>query len=264
MVFPRIGTEWPFYSYRTSRTTQRSLVNGQRISFEILTLTNDFDDCAEVGGLLIDPTLKGRGLGALMARSRYLFIASHRERFGDRVIAELRGMQVDGRSPFWDAVGSRFYGMDFEEADRLNGLTGNQFIADLGPRHPIHVNMLSEQAQEVIGRPHDDGVAAYKMLKTEGFRDDGYVDIFDAGPTLYSDIDALTSIRSSVSERVDAIGRSAPDGTATDSLVAAHKGSHFRVMRGNVWREEQGLTIEADLAAGLQISENSEVRHVRV
>ena len=45
------------------------------------------------------------GWGALLARSRYLFMKLHRARFGDRTLAELRGvMDEAGNAPFWDAL----------------------------------------------------------------------------------------------------------------------------------------------------------------
>ncbi|RYD84758.1 MAG: arginine N-succinyltransferase, partial [Sphingomonadales bacterium] len=171
MVFPRLGVDWPFYSYRISYTTQRSSIDGHMVRFPVLTLTNDLEDCAEVGGLVIDPALRQGGYGRMMARSRYLFIGCHRPSFGRRVVADLRGWLDKGNSPFWDAVGGRFYAMSFAEADHINGTTGNQFIADLGPRAPIHVNMLSSEAQAVIGKVHDDGRKALSLLLEEGFRE---------------------------------------------------------------------------------------------
>lgn len=261
MVFPRVGVDWPFYSYRISRTSQRSAVTGRRVSFRMLTLTNDLDGHAEVGGLLVDPAFQGRAAGALMSRSRYLFIAGHRERFGEKVIADLRGVHVDGHSPFWDAVGRRFYDMPFEEADRLNALTGNQMIADMGPRHPIHANLLSDEAQAAIGQPHADGRRARDLLLAEGFREDGYIDIFDAGPTLIAEIDGLASIRSSMVDRIDAIEPVGTDGV--DSLIAAHEGGDFRVMRAPATRTASGIAIAPETATALKLGKGDMARHTR-
>lgn len=261
MVFPRVGVDWPFYSYRISRTNQRSAVTGKRVSFRMLTLTNDLDGYSEVGGLLVDPAFQGRAAGALISRSRYLFIACHRARFGRQVIADLRGVHLDGRSPFWDAVGRRFYDMPFEQADQLNALTGNQMIADMGPRHPIHVNLLSDEAQAAIGEPHADGRRARELLLAEGFREDGYIDIFDAGPTLIAEIDGLASIRSSLVDRLDRI---APPGTdATDSLIAAHQNADFRVTRAPVACTASGMTIAPETAAMLNLTTSDAARYVR-
>ena len=74
--------------------------------------------------------------------------------------------------------------MTYAEADRLTLATDKQFIADLMPRNPIYVKLLSSEAQEAIGKPHPSTVPAMNILLKEGFRYNKYIDIFDAGPTL--------------------------------------------------------------------------------
>jgi arginine N-succinyltransferase len=56
-------------------------------------------------------------------------------------------------------------------------------VAELMPRHPVYVNLLPER-RAAIGEVHDDTQPARVLLEQEGFRYEGYVDIFDAGPTL--------------------------------------------------------------------------------
>ena len=72
----------------------------------------------------------------------------HRPRFGDRTLAELRGvMDEAGEAPFWDALAGKFFGMNFPEADDFNAVHGTQFIADLMPKTPIYVALLPDSAQ---------------------------------------------------------------------------------------------------------------------
>ena len=256
-IFPRVGAEWPFYSYRLTRQAARSQVVGRTQAQSLLNLVNDFDGEVEVGGLLIDPSMRGHALGALAARARYLFIAAHRSWFGDRVIAELRGWQDEnGSSPVWEAIGRHFYAMEFSEADRTGAILGNQLIADLGPRYPLYVALLSEAARAALGRPHDDGRFAYEMLLGEGFRAGDYVDIFDGGPTLVADIDAVRTVRDCRSSWV----AGAAEG-GTPSIVAAGEGEGFRVARGCVGT---GGTIAADLADTLKVGPGDMIRHVRI
>lgn len=229
-IFPRVGAEWPFYSYRLTRQANRSPAVGRLNAQTLLNLVNDFDGEAEVGMLFVDPAMRGGALGALAARGRYLFMSAHRDWFGRRVMAELRGWQdADGNSPVWEAIGRHFYGMDFHEADRTGALTGNQFIADLGPRYPLYLSLLPAAAQAALGRPHDDGRPAFEMLIHEGFYAGGYVDIFDGGPTVVADIDAVKTVREA--RRVAMAG--VADGGAR-SLVAVGTGENFRVARGEV------------------------------
>ena len=245
-IFPRVGAEWPFYSYRLTRQANRSLAVGRVKAQTLLNLVNDFDGEAEIGMLFVDPAMRGGALGTLAARGRYLFIAAHRDWFGRRVMAELRGWQdADGRSPVWEAIGRHFYDMDFQEADRTGALTGNQFIADLGPRYPLYLSLLPAAAQAALGRPHDDGRPAFEMLITEGFHAGDYVDIFDGGPTVVADIDAVKTVREA---RPVAMAGLAAGGA--QSLVAVGSGADFRVARGEVDADGR---VEPKLAEALQI-----------
>lgn len=261
MVFPRVGVDWPFYSYRISYTTHRSSIDGRMVRFPVLTLTNDLEDCAEVGGLIVDPTLRRGGYGRMIARSRYLFIGCHRADFGKRVIADLRGWLDRGESPFWDAVGGRFYAMSFAEADHINGTTGNQFIADLGPRAPIYVNMLSQEAQRAIGRVHDDGRGAHALLVEEGFRDDGYVDIFDAGPTMIAMIDDLKAIRHLHHAM---FAGTANEDALRDHLIAHGSGADFRCVVGSI--EAAGAQAVTDPASArlLGLSDGDRIGYLAI
>ena len=194
-IFSTVGQNWPFYSYRLGMLTQHSRELGRTFRAQMLSLTTDLEGSVEVGGLFLHPRERAEGLGLLLARSRYLYIRNHRARFGDRVIAELRGVIDEaGGSPFWDGLAGRFFGMSFQEADEFNAVNGNQFIADLMPKTPIYTAMLPDSARAVIGLPHPNGRAAMRMLDTEGFENAGYVDIFDGGPTMVGQVDQLKTI----------------------------------------------------------------------
>jgi arginine N-succinyltransferase len=202
-VFGAVGTDRPFYSYLISTLTQKSDELGKTFRNQLLNLTTDLEGSSEVGGLFLHPHERAGGLGLLLARSRYLFIKANRARFGDTVLAELRGVMDDGgHSPFWDAIGGRFFGMSFPEADEFNAVHGTQFIADLFPNSPVYVAMLPASARAVIGQPHPAGRAALKMLENEGFRWDCYVDIFDGGPTVTARTDDIRTIREATLLRV--------------------------------------------------------------
>jgi arginine N-succinyltransferase len=194
-IFSQVGQQWPFYSYRLHTLTQHSQELDRSVRAELLSLTTDLEGSTEVGGLFLHPGERSGGKGLLLARSRYLFIAMHRARFAERVIAELRGIIDErGGSPFWDGVAGRFFGMTFQEADHFNAIKGNQFIADLMPKHPVYVAMLGDDARSAIGLPHPTGRAAMKMLENEGFSFEGYIDIFDGGPTMTARTSQVKSI----------------------------------------------------------------------
>jgi arginine N-succinyltransferase len=251
-VFGKVGVESAFYSYRISTLTQTSQALGKTFRAEMLSLTTDLEGSSEVGGLFLHPGERAGGLGMLLARSRYLFIKRHRERFGRRLLAELRGVIDEaGGSPFWDAIAGRFFGMNFQEADEFNGSHGTQFIADLMPKTPIYTAMLPESARAVMGVPHPSGRAAMRMLEREGFSYDCYIDIFDGGPTMIAQTDQVRTVRDSrdlllvgVADHVE----------GQNMMLAAGRLSGFAAACSNVRMEpEGGATISRSAAEALGI-----------
>jgi len=244
-LFTRVGQDWPFYSYRLSTLTQHSQELDRTVRAELLSLVTDLEGSSEVGGLFLHPSERAGGLGLLLARSRYLFIAMHRKRFADRILAELRGIIDErGGSPFWDGVAGRFFGMSFQEADYFNAINGNQFIADLMPRHPVYVAMLSDSARSAIGVPHPSGNAAMRMLESEGFSFEGYVDIFDGGPTMTARTDQVASIANSKPASLAATECDAGEQT----LIATGHLSSFRCCYGARAVLENGIAIDSRAA----------------
>ena len=250
-LFTRVGQTWPFYSYRLTTLTQHSRELARTFRAEMLGLVTDLEGSSEVGGLFLHPSERAGGLGLLLARSRYLFIAMHRQRFGDRILAELRGVIDErGGSPFWDGVAGRFFGMSFQEADYFNAINGNQFIADLMPKHPVYIAMLSESARSAIGLPHPSGRAAMRMLEEEGFAHEGYIDIFDGGPTMTARTDKVASIAGARPAKVRATNLE----RGTRTLVATGSLENFRCCFGIVAEVSGGIAIDSMAAELLGVA----------
>jgi len=256
-VFGQVGVKQPFYSYHLSTLTQTSPEIGKTFRNQLLTLTTDLEGSSEVGGLFLHPELRAGGWGSLLARSRYLFMKLHRKRFGERTLAELRGvMDETGNAPFWDALAGKFFGMSFPEADEFNAVHGTKFIADLMPRTPIYVALLTEGAKSVLGQPHPSGRAALRMLEEEGFYFDRYIDIFDGGPTVTADTDDIRTVRESVTETVCEIG----EGGKLKALVAAGRLKHFRCCCASVQKvPKKGVRIDPEAAELLEVGVGDEI-----
>ena len=259
-IFAKIGSALPFYSYRLSTMTQVSKELNRTFRAEMLTLSTDLDGSSEVGGLWLHPAERSAGAGALLARGRYLFMKQHRPRFAERTIAELRGAHDDtGGSPFWDSLAGRFFGMSFREADDFNAVRGNQFIADLMPKHPIYTAMLPETALAAIGKPHKTGLAAMRMLEKEGFAYEGYIDIFDGGPTMAAATDSIATICHAQSARLTG---TAPEGEGVPSLVAHGRLGDFRACYGEVTPADGGVTLDEAAAGLLGVLPGDVITHV--
>lgn len=197
-IFTNLGLERPFYSYRISRDARLSPELGLSVELDLLFLVNDYHGDCELGTLFLERRARGGGRGRLLSFARLMLIASDPVRFGPKAMAEIRGFtHADGRSPFWDAVGAKFFRMDYRRADALSA-RDHRFIADLMPRYPVYVSLLPDEARSVIARPHPDAEPALAMLQAQGFRYNQVVDIFDAGPTVEAFIDHIDTVRETV------------------------------------------------------------------
>ncbi len=256
-LMTQVGQRWPFYSYRLNTLTQYSQELDRTVRAELLSLVTDLEGSSEVGGLFLHPNERAGGLGLLLARSRYLFIAMHRSRFADRVLAELRGIIDErGGSPFWDGVAGRFFGMNFQEADYFNAINGNQFIADLMPKHPVYVAMLGDEARSVIGVPHPTGRAAMRMLENEGFRFEGYVDIFDGGPTMTAHTDEVIGVKEAESRKL--LATNLVEGER--AIIATGRLSEYRACYGARQINDDGsITVDSLTADVLQLGQGDMV-----
>ncbi|MEO5937472.1 MAG: arginine N-succinyltransferase [Sphingomonas sp.] len=258
-MFSRVGTEHPFYSYHMGTLSQQSKELGRTFRAEMLSLTTDLEGSSEVGGLFLHPGERAGGLGMLLARSRYLFIAMHRQRFADRILAELRGIIDEaGGSPFWDGLAGRFFGMNFQDADRFNATHGHQFIADLFPKHPIYVAMLTESARSVIGLPHPSGRAAMRMLESEGFAFEKYIDIFDGGPTMTARTDRVRSVADAKTATVVAVDDDGGDRV----LAAAGQLAAFRCAFAKLREAGGGVVIDRTAAIALGVGEGDRITFI--
>ena len=112
----------------------------------MLSLTTDLEGLLGSRRPVPPPRSAVRRAGACCSRAAAICSSSATgARFGEQVLAELRGViDDDGNSPFWDAIAGRFFDMSFPEADDFNAIHGTRFIADLMPRTPIYVALLTE------------------------------------------------------------------------------------------------------------------------
>ncbi|WP_339779534.1 arginine N-succinyltransferase [uncultured Marinobacter sp.] len=194
----RVGLDEVFYNYRLSVTVNASKELGVHVRTPTLHLSNDMTDTSEICSLLLSDDYQGGGNGLLLSRCRFMYLDEFRKHFSEKVFAEMRGVSDEqGLSPLWDALGSKFFDMEFTEADMLSGLGNKSFIAELMPKYPIYLPMLPDSARSVIGRVHGNTAPALKMLQAEGFNFNGMVDIFDGGPVVEAFVNTIRTVRDS-------------------------------------------------------------------
>jgi arginine N-succinyltransferase len=261
-----VGMKEPWYNYHVGTLVHASQALSVYTVAPTLFLANDHTGHTELCSLFLDQAFRQGRNGTLLAKSRLLFIAEFGERFAGKVIAELRGqLDADGRSPFWEGLGRHFFAMEYSTADYLTGIGQKSFIAELMPKHPVYVNLLPAAAREVIGTVHKDTEPARTMLEQEGFRYEGYVDIFDAGPTLECFRDDIRAVRQSQVLPVTLEEEDPVPDSLTDEilwLVANRDFAQFRaiVVAGPAHCDRFPLRPYA--AAALRVAERDTVRAV--
>ncbi|MHB9797198.1 arginine N-succinyltransferase [Pseudomonas sp. MT3] len=255
-----VGLREPWYNYRVGLTVSASQELGIHREIPTLFLANDLTGQSELCSLFLHADHRAGLNGRLLSKARFLFIAEFRELFGDKVIAEMRGMSdEDGRSPFWESLGRHFFKMEFSQADYLTGVGNKSFIAELMPKFPLYTCFLSEDAREVIGRVHPHTEPALAMLKAEGFSYQGYVDIFDAGPAIEAPTEKIRAIADS-QNLVLAIGT--PGDDAEPYLVHNRKREECRITAAPARVAAGSLVVDAQTAKRLRLSAGASVRAV--
>ncbi len=197
-ILGAVGLNEPWYNYHVGTQVHASRELDVYTAAPTLFLTNDHTGHSELSSLFVDVRHRRARNGPLIAKARFLFIAEFADRFASKVIAEMRGrLDANAKSPFWEGLGRHFFSIEYSRADYLTGIGQKAFIAELMPRHPVYTTLLPADARAAIGQVHTDTEAARAMLESEGFRYEGYIDIFDAGPTLECFRDDIRAVRQS-------------------------------------------------------------------
>jgi len=128
------------------------------------------------------------------------------------------------------------------------------------------VNLLSRSARDAIAAVHADTEPARRMLEQEGFRYEGYVDIFDAGPTVEAFRDNIDAVRRSrvlpvTLEEDDPV----PDthvAAGVRWLVANRRFGDFRAILATAPARVDRFPLKAYAADALGVREGDSVRAV--
>ncbi|MBH9320182.1 arginine N-succinyltransferase [Pseudomonas aeruginosa] len=255
-----VGLREPWYNYRVGLTVSASQELNIHREIPTLFLANALPGNSELCSLFLHADHRSGLNGKLLSRARFLFIAEFRHLFGDKLIAEMRGMSdEEGRSPFWESLGRHFFKMEFSQADYLTGVGNKAFIAELLPKFPLYTCFLSEEARGVIGRGHPNTEPALAMLKAEGFSYQGYVDIFDAGPAIEAETDKIRAIAES-QNLVLAVGT--PGDDAEPYLIHNRKREDCRITAAPARAAAGTLVVDPLTAKRLRLSAGAAVRAV--
>ncbi len=254
-----VGWDVPFYSYHISTIVHSSPKLNVNNVVKLLTFGNNYTGCSEICTLFLRPQYRQGLNGRLMSKCRFLMLAEHPHRFSKTIFAEMRGVSdEEGKSPFWEWLQEHFFSIDFTMADYLTGIGKKGFIADLMPKLPIYINLLSKEAQAVIGQVHEKTRPALKLLEREGFTCRNYVDIFDAGPSVECDINNINSVRDSIRVKV----KVAEHSSSQDFLMCNTSFENFRATatKAAFNRENGTAIISPKVAKALLVESGDYIR----
>ncbi|HEX4870825.1 MAG TPA: arginine N-succinyltransferase [Nevskiaceae bacterium] len=253
------GLDEAFYNYRVGLTVHASRKLSIYNRVPTLYLSNDYTGTSVLCSLYMKPDFRGAGAGKLLSRCRFLFMANFPQRFASKVIAEMRGVSdAQGHSPFWEGLGRHFFSVDYDRAEHIVGMGNKAFIAELMPPHPIYAVLLPEAAQAVMGRVHPQTAPALHLLEAEGFRYQGYIDIFDGGPTVEAPLADIRAVRQSqtLPVRIGTVEGGQPHLIANTALEG------FRCTVATLAPAADQVTLDAATARALGVRSDQIVRVV--
>ena len=240
MIIGQLGRrDAPYIYVDVSGEERYSATLDKHFHHVVLKIGYSYNGPTEIGGLIVSPESrkKPERLGLMISYVRFLFIKMHRDWFQGELLAELLPpLEPDGTSHLWNAVGRKFTGMTYAEADRLSK-KNKEFVQGLFPEGAIYASLLPEHAQDVIGKVGTQTRGVEKMLRRTGFRYAQRVDPFDGGPHFTAHTDDVTLVARSHQAKVTRL-LSAQEAPKTTALVAveASQPPFFRCVVAP-WRE---------------------------
>jgi arginine N-succinyltransferase len=198
LILAKHGTEHvPHNFFKIIKKNHFSSDLGVGFIHQVLRFQMDYDGPSEIGGLLIDKIYRRRPekLGKQISLARFNYMSIHPDRFEERVLCELTPpLTEEGRSEFWEALGRRFTGLPYQEADILSQ-SHKEFISSLFPEEDIYVCLLDSKARTVIGRVGEATRPAQHLLESVGFEYLEEVDPFDGGPHYGADVKDILPVK---------------------------------------------------------------------
>jgi arginine N-succinyltransferase len=236
MVLAQHGTrESPCTFLDVSERETYSSTLDRHFRHQVLSIGFHFDGPTEIGGLVVDPAARASEAlpGKQLSFVRFLYMAMHRDRFRETVLAELMPpLSRDGKSPFWESFGRRFTGLDYQDADKRSR-QGKEFIQQLFPSTELYATLLPPGVQRALGAVGRKTEGARRMLERIGFRYVNRIDPFDGGPHYEARLADVTLVRAY--RRASVAGEPlGARGTEAERLVAVERTdgpNRFRAVR---------------------------------
>ena len=204
----------------------------------------------ELHSSYLSPIARGRGLGPLLSRGRFMFIHQVQRQIPSTIASHLRGsFAPDGTAPFWDCFGRHFTDAWIDSVAAERALAEDPARLDdlVGHRRAVTADVLDS-----LGPVNHASLPAFRLLMREGLRPNGMYDPIDGGPTLVADREQTITSQHRIH------GRAVIDddlAAPIDALVAVTNVDRFRVMHVPVSvGDDDRITVNQATATALRIT----------
>jgi len=257
------GSNGTFFSFRNDVIQQVSRDLNISHSVHALTLCADLTSYSQLLSFFVHRSHQNQPEAELLSRSRLIYAALAPERFSDHFFVSLAGYTDQaGHSPFWEALGRKFFQKDFLEAERLvDGARNRTLIVELMPHYPVYVPLLPGDAQAAMGQVHDESEVPFEILSKEGFAADEFIDIFDGGPILQASRPALNSFAHGLLTQVEIRQADSVERPQT-YLVAAAVNFRAIMVRSVLLEHGQPVQLSKEEMLALAVNAGDSVRCV--
>jgi arginine N-succinyltransferase len=274
MIFAQHGSRRaPHIYFDVIEEERYSETLDRHFSHRLLRIGYNYKGLTEIGGLVVRPEWRGHParLGRLLFSVRFLYMGLHRATFCDEIVSELMPpLEPDGTSLLWEALGRRFTGLTYQEADALSR-HNKEFIRALFPQDPLYATLLPANVQALIGEVGPETKGVERMLRAAGFEYAQRIDPFDGGPHFHARTDDVTLVREVRAAHVTA---AVPGHTPPSAVLVAREREQAPfflatrvdegafVRRGAVASTVDVLTLAPATMAALALAEGDEVAYL--
>ena len=226
----------------------------------LLELHADRAKASELCGLVLAESAQSKGIGHLLSKGRFLYIADHLSRFETSLFADIRGViSHEGNCIFWEGIGKTFCTLSFAEVEEIYRTKPNELFP-LFPNHPIYLSLLPKGVRDVVGVPHEKSEGALQLLIKEGFHLTDEIHPLDGGPRVQAPLLRIKSIREAKVARV--IEREPENGFR--SLIARTSGPFLACQVAVEELADNVLAISSEAFVHLELAKDDTVRYLRL
>jgi len=236
-VKTNIGHDTPFINFEMEGDGQE----------QYLRSSSRFTGMTEVGSLFLHPDFRKEGLGTYLAKMRYHLIASEPWRFGESIIAELRGTCGTQGSPLYDYLFAGKLEKSFLEADEEYFDRNPDALGDIVPIGKIPTAGFSLDVKASLGQAHPSGKGALRLLQSEGF--------------VFSHRDTIRTIMDTIDvDHLNSMDDDVTDLRSVRALISAGTVENFRAVVTPAVISEDGVSVPESTLAALKTENDTPIR----